>query len=92
MTMKQRYDLYDIENIAYVDIEATNLKAQIGHCLSIVNVVRNVKRNKVEEVRVYSITKKEMEDSLSRGVMDPDKRINQEFFQDTVDCQYLIGH
>jgi len=92
MTMKQRYDLYDIENIAYVDIEATNLKAQIGHCLSIVNVVRNVKRNKVEEIRVYSITKKEMEDSLRRGVMDPDKRIIEEFFQDTVDCQYLIGH
>ena len=92
MTMKQRYDLYDIGRIGYVDIEATNLKAQIGHILSIVNVVRNVKKNKVEDVRVYSITKKEMDDSLRRGVMDPDKRIISEFFQDTVDCQYLVGH
>ena len=92
ISMKERYEIYDIEKIGYVDIEATNLKAQIGHVLSIVNVVRNVKTNKVEETRVYEMTKKELDSSLKRGVKDPDKRIVEEFFLDTMDCQYLIGH
>ena len=87
-----RYSLYDIENIGYVDIEATNLKAQVGHALSIVNVVRNVVTDKIVDTRVYKMTSKEMADSLKRGVMDPDKRIIKEFFQDTVDCDMLVGH
>ena len=78
-----RYSLYDIENIGYVDIEATNLKAQVGHALSIVNVVRNVITDKIVDTRVYKMTSKEMADSLKRGVMDPDKRIIKEFFQTT---------
>jgi len=92
MTMKERYNLYDIENIGYVDIEATNLKAEVGHTLSIVNVVRNTQHRKPVDIRVYKITKKELDSALRRGVMDPDKRIVEEFFEDTVDCQYLIGH
>ncbi len=84
--MKERYGLYNIQRIGYVDIEATNLKAEVGHILSIVNVVRDVRYKKPIDVRVYQITKKEMDDALRRGVMDPDKRIVKEFFEDTVDC------
>lgn len=92
MSMKERYSLYDIENIGYVDIEATSLKAEVGHAISIVNVVRNTQHRQPVDVRVYKITKKELDSALKRDVMDPDKRIIEEFFQDTVDCQYLIGH
>jgi len=87
-----RYSLYDIFKIGYVDIEATNLKAQVGHALSIVNVVRDVVKDKIIDTRVYQVTKKEMEDSVKKGVMDPDKRIIAEFFEDTVDCDMLVGH
>jgi len=90
--MKDRYALYNIKQIGYVDIEATNLKAEVGHILSIVNVVRDVRYKKSIDVRVYQISKKEMDDALRRGVMDPDKRIVKEFFEDTVDCDYLVGH
>jgi len=87
-----RYSLYDIFKIGYVDIEATNLKAQIGHILSIVNVVRDVQTDKVIDTRVYRVSKAEMESSLKRGVMDCDKRIIKEFFEDAVDCDMLVGH
>jgi len=87
-----RYAIYDIERIGYVDIEATNLKAQVGHILSIVNVVRDVIKNKIVETRVYEMSKKEHDDSVKRGVMDPDKRIVEEFFEDTLDNDLLIGH
>jgi len=87
-----RYALYDIEKIGYVDIESTNLKAQVGHVLSIVNVVRDVISDKIIETRVYEMTKAEHDSSVKRGVMDPDKRIIEEFFQDTIDNNLLIGH
>ena len=92
LSMSERYAIYDIENIGYVDIEATNLKPQVGHCLSIVNVVRNVKGNKPIKTRIYKMTKAELDSALRRGIMDPDKRIIQEFFEGAKDCQYLVGH
>ena len=92
LNMRERYGLYGINKIGYVDIEATSLKAEIGHALSIVNVVRTVNKRTPVETRVYQISKKELDSALRRGVMDPDKRIVEEFFQDTVDCDLLIGH
>lgn len=90
--MKDRYKLYDIEQIGYVDIEATNLKAEVGHILSICNVVRDTRYKKAVDVRVYRISKEEMDSALRKGEMNPDKRIIEEFFEDTLDCQYLVGH
>jgi len=90
--MKDRYKLYDIEQIGYVDIEATNLKAEVGHILSICNVVRDTKYKKAVDARVYRISKEELDSALRKGEMNPDKRIIEEFFEDTLDCQYLVGH
>jgi len=90
--MKERYGLYDINQIGYVDIEATNLKAEVGHALSIVNVVRDVRYKKPVDTRVYRITKEELDSALRKGEMNPDKRIIEEFFEDTLDCQFLVGH
>jgi len=87
-----RYALYGIKKIGYVDIEAMNLKPQIGHAVSIVNLVRDTITDRIVDTRVYRMTKQEHDSSVKRGVMDPDKRIVQEFFQDTVDCDLLIGH
>jgi len=87
-----RYAIYDIKNIGYVDIETTNLKAQVGHAVSIVNHVRDVVKEKIKETRVYEMSKEEHDNSIKRGVMDPDKRIIKEFFQDALDCDLLIGH
>jgi len=90
--MRDRYKLYDIEQIGYVDIEATNLKAEVGHILSICNVVRDTKYKKAVDARVYRISKEELDSALRKGEMNPDKRIIEEFFEDTLDCQYLVGH
>ncbi len=92
LSMKDRYSLYDINQIGYVDIEATNLKAEVGHALSIVNVVRDVRYKKPVDVRVYRISKEELDSALRKGEMNPDKRIISEFFEDTLDCQFLVGH
>ena len=66
-----RYSIYDINNIGYVDIETTNLKAQVGHAVSIVNHVRDVIKDRIVETRVYEMSKAEHDDSIKRGVMEP---------------------
>ena len=88
-----RYNLYKIKRIGYVDIEATNLKAPVGHVLTIVNHVREVfPRDRIVETRKYIITKKEIDDSVRRRTFDPDKRIITEFFKDIDDIDLLVGH
>lgn len=88
-----RYNLYNINRIGYVDIEATNLKAPVGHVLTIVNHVRDVSsRDQIVETREYVITKKEIDDAVKNRTFDPDKRIITEFFEDIDDIDLLVGH
>ena len=88
-----RYHLYNIHRIGYVDIEATNLKAPVGHVLTIVNHVRDVaSRDRIVETREYIITKKEIDNSVKDRVFDPDRRIITEFFEDISDIDLLVGH
>ena len=88
-----RYALYDIKRIAYVDIESTNLKASIGHTISIVSYVREVvPHDKIIETRSYCITRKEIDETVKRRGFNPDKRILTEFFMDLDDVDLVIGH
>lgn len=88
-----RYSLYKINRIGYVDIEATNLKAPVGHVLTIVNHVRDVSsRDQIIDTRKYVITKKEIDDAVKDREFNPDKRIITEFFEDIDDIDLLIGH
>ena len=80
LSMRERYGIYGIKKIGYVDIEATNLKAEVGHTLSIVNVVRTVDKRVPVDTRVYKMTKKELEQEnayLKMRIADLERRINR---------------
>lgn len=97
--MHQKYSLYNIKRIGYVDIENTNLDPEFGNILTIVLIVREIDTKyshgeKIIVTKKYKITRDDIEKSLRKRETDFDRRILEDFLMDlkTLNIDLLIGH
>ena len=89
--MKQKYELYGIENIGYLDIEATNLKANFGYILSWSMIIRNTQTGKTK--LVYDVVSKKDFDRATRARdISIDKRILESLVKEIKNMDMLVGH
>lgn len=88
--MADVYEAYGIRNIGYVDIECTNLHPEFGNVITICNLKRDVKTEKLT-LKTYKTNSKEIQKSVDNRKVDFDKRIIKEFYKD-FDVELAIGH
>lgn len=89
--MKEKYALKGIDKIGYLDIEATNLKANFGFILSWAMIVRNPYTNKIE-LKYDVVNKKDFEDSTKSRKITMDARILKSLIKNIKGVNLLIGH
>jgi len=97
--MHQKYRLYGIKRIGYVDIENTNLDPEFGNLLTVVLLVREIDTfyshgEKIIAVKKYKLTREDINSSLRKRTVDFDRRILTEFLTDlkSLKIDLLIGH
>ncbi len=90
--MKQKYSLYNIETIGYLDIETSGLTADFDVMLSWANCIRDVKTGKT--LTEYDVvTKKDFEFSYKKQNADLVDLSIVETVVDTINkCDLVIGH
>lgn len=79
-TMKEKYSLYDVVNIAYLDIECTNLAANFGYILSWTMRIRNMDTNRTKEYYAL-IDKSDIDRAVRNGEVTMDKRVLEELLK-----------
>jgi len=92
MSMKQKYQLYGIKKIGYLDVETTNLVANFGFMLSWAMYVRDTENPKKDFITYDVITKKDIDQSVKRRQITMDKRILENLFIELEDMDLLVGH
>jgi len=92
MSIKEKYELYNIETIGYLDIETSGLNADFDIMLSWANLIRDVKTGKLNTEYDY-IEKKDFDMAYKKGDADlSDKRIVETCVDSLRQCDLLIGH
>ena len=92
LTMKQKYALYNIETIGYLDIETSGLTADFDVMLSWANCIRDVKTGK-RKIEHDVVTKKDFNLAYRKSNADlVDKRITQSVIKTINKCDLVIGH
>ena len=91
MTMREKYALYGIKKIGYLDIEATDLDGKFGFMLSWVLEKRDLNTGK--STTVYDIIDKPTIDKeLKNRSINFDKDILESLFAEMQDIDLIIGH
>ena len=91
-TMKQKYALYDIKTIGYLDIETSGLTADFDIMLSWANCIRDVKTD-TTRIEYDFVEKKDFEMAYKKRDADLiDKRIIETVIDSIKQCDLLIGH
>lgn len=92
MSMKEKYDLYNINTIGYLDIEASGLTADFDIMLTWANLIRNVKTGKTK-IEYDFIEQKDFDLARKKKNADLiDKRIIETVIDSLNQCDLLIGH
>ena len=91
LSMKEKYEMYNINKIGYLDIEATNLKANFGYMLSWAMVVRDVRTGKTE-LRYDCMNLKDKRNAAKHRRVIEDKRILESLMKNLKDVDLLVGH
>lgn len=90
--MKQKYALYGIETIGYLDIETSGLTADFDFMISWANRIRNVKTGSVQTEYDF-IEKDDFDLAYRQKDADlVDKRITETVIDSINECDLLIGH
>lgn len=92
--MKQKYQLYNVRRIGYLDIEATNLKANFGFMLSWAMVVRDTQNKRYRKVLHSVVTRHDINKAFKERKVSADRRILEELMKTLKDekIDMLIGH
>lgn len=90
--MKEKYDFYGIENIGYLDIETSGLKADFDIMLTWAISIRNIKTGKTI-IRYDFVEKKDFDFAHKKANADLiDKRITESLIETISKCDLLVGH
>ena len=90
--MKQKYQLYDIRTIGYLDIETSGLTADFDIMLSWANCIRDIKTDSTK-IEYDFVEKKDFELAYKQKDADlVDKRIVETVIDSIKQCDLLIGH
>ena len=91
-TMKEKYKLYDIKTIGYLDIETSGLTADFDIMLSWANCIRDVATGKTK-VEFDHMEKKDLEFAYKKKDADlADRDIVLSVIDSMKQCDLLIGH
>ncbi len=92
-TMKEKYKLYNVNKIGYLDIEASNLKANFGFMLSWVMIVRDTQTNKTTQYSAV-ISRRDINRAYKEKKVSADRKILQKLMKVIKDekVDLLIGH
>ena len=90
--MKQKYDLYEIDTIGYLDIETSGLTADFDVMLSWANCIRDVQTGKT--LTEYDVVSREDFDFAydNKNADLVDKAITETVIDSINKCDLLIGH
>ena len=90
--MKEKYAIYGIKKIGYLDIETSGLTADFDIMLSWANLIRDINTEKTSTT--YDVVKKsDFELAYNKKNADIiDKRITETLIDDIAKCDLLIGH
>jgi hypothetical protein len=92
MTMKEKYSLYGIKTIGYLDIETSGLTADFDIMLSWANLIRDVETGKTS-IEYDFVEKKDFNLAFNKRNADlVDKRITETVVDSLKQCDLLIGH
>jgi hypothetical protein len=93
MSMKEKYALYGIRKIGYLDIETSGLTADFDIMLTWANLIRDVKTEKTELEYDYVEYKKDFVLAHKKRNADLiDKRITESVIESINQCDLLVGH
>jgi len=94
--MQQKYKLYDIHKIGYLDIEASNLKANFGFMLSWAMIVRDATKANPKYDKLFSavITRNDINRAYKERNISADKKILEKLMKTIKDekIDLLVGH
>src|SRR3972149_24106 len=91
-SMKQKYALYDINTIGYLDIETSGLTADFDFMISWANCIRDV-RTGTTHIEYDFIEKSDFDYAYSKGDADlVDRNITLSVIESMKQCDLLIGH
>lgn len=92
MSMKQKYKLYKIKKIGYLDIETSGLKADFDIILSYAILIRDVKNNTTKIVS-NAVRSSDFQHAHKKHDADLiDERILKSLIKDISTCDLLVGH
>jgi uncharacterized protein YprB with RNaseH-like and TPR domain len=92
LTMPEKYQLYDIDTIGYLDIESSGLTADFDIMLSYAVLVRNTQNCKTK-MKYGVVNRNDFETAVKKKNADLiDKRIVTDLVEDITDIDLLIGH
>lgn len=92
LSMKEKYELYDINKIGYLDIETSGLTGDFDIMLSYAISVRNTQTEK-SELRYGVINSNDVKMARKKRDADLiDKRLTEKLLHDIKDLDCLIGH
>lgn len=90
--MKQKYQLYDINTIGYLDIETSGLTADFDFMISWANCIRDV-RTGTTKIEYDFIEKSDFDYAYRKGDADlVDRKITESVLASMKKCDLLIGH
>lgn len=91
--MKEKYKLYNVFKIGYLDIEATNLKANFGFMLSWAMEIRDTQTGKCKIVSAC-VTREDINRAYRERKISADKAIIEKLIKTLKDekIDLLIGH
>ncbi len=91
-TMKEKYKLYGIETIGYLDIETSGLTADFDVMLSWANCIRDVKTD-TTEIEFDFVERKDFDYAYKNKDADlVDRNITISVIESMAQCDLLIGH
>jgi hypothetical protein len=92
LSMKEKYELYDIKTIGYLDIETSGLTANFDILLSYAIVIRDISTCKTK-IKSGVINRKDFEYAIQKKTADLiDKRVVTDLIGDIKGIDVLIGH
>ncbi len=91
-SMKQKYKLYDIETIGYLDIETSGLTADFDYMISWANCIRHVSSGRTH-IEYDFIERQDFDYAYNKGNADlVDESITASVIESMKQCDLLIGH
>ena len=92
MTMKEKYKLYDINTIGYLDIETSGLTGDFDIMLTWANCIRNVKDD-TTQIEYDFVERKDFDMAYNKRNADLiDRHITETVVDSINQCDLVIGH